>query len=224
MRTREMFGFSHDTQQRERHQAKHDLRKGPCIPRGRHLTIHQTIPQTSATTNTHTNPNLPTMYVVTMAIVSFLLAAPVAAEGNLRASSFATTKNQRLLNNDAAESCDFVCPAFSTRLANLQCYRSFDDCACQTGYIKSDDNKCVPMRLRGAAAEIVLDEQQGQDEPESDNGSLDEAQPPLQPADSNETTLLNDEEQEDLQLDQDVEKYLHDEEMYGTQDLLERSS
>lgn len=30
-------------------------------------------------------------------------------------------------------------------------------------------------------------------------------------------------DENDLQLDQDVESYLHDEEMYGTQDILESS-
>lgn len=37
---------------------------------------------------------------------------------------------------------DFICPANSSRIPNLECYDSFQDCACFPGYGKKD-GKCV---------------------------------------------------------------------------------
>lgn len=39
--------------------------------------------------------------------------------------------------------CNFVCPKNSEKKAERNCMDSFDDCACDLGYFKTEDNECV---------------------------------------------------------------------------------
>lgn len=146
--------------------------------------------------------------------------------------------------------CSFRCPTHSTpHLLPIVC--SLDDCICHAGYIKmandcvladttaptlhlrshhhkhttSDDSTESSTNEEDSTRQANDDDDDDDDAPQQQQQQAERVNETLSSSSSLSVTTHHQQRQQhqddDVQLERDVETYLHDEEMYGTQDILE---